>query len=45
MFRVDPARQAEAEGLPGGRPVVMRGRAMRGFFWVEPEAADALGRH
>jgi hypothetical protein len=46
MFRVDRARQAEAERLPGARPVVMRGRAMQGFFWVDPDACDAraLGR-
>lgn len=46
MIRTDPERAAEAQRLPGGRPVVMRGRAMRGFFWVDPEACDAraLGR-
>jgi hypothetical protein len=43
MFRVDRARPAEARRLPGGRPVVMRGRAMPGFFWVEPAACDARG--
>ncbi|HEY7609837.1 MAG TPA: TfoX/Sxy family protein [Alphaproteobacteria bacterium] len=40
MIRTDRARQAEAERLPGGLPVVMRGRAMQGFFWVDPEACD-----
>jgi TfoX/Sxy family transcriptional regulator of competence genes len=46
MFRVDRARLAAAERLPGGSPVVMQGRAMAGFFWVDPAAADAkvLGR-
>jgi hypothetical protein len=43
MFRVDRARVAEARRLPGGRPLVMRGRAMQGFFWVEPAACDARG--
>jgi TfoX N-terminal domain len=43
MFRVDRARLAEARRLPGGRPVVMRGRAMQGFFWVAPAACDARG--
>jgi len=43
MFRVDRARVAEARRLPGGRSLVMRGRAMQGFFWVEPAACDARG--
>jgi hypothetical protein len=41
MIRTDPARAAEAAKLSGGRPVVMQGRMMRGFFWVDPDAADA----
>ena len=41
MVRTDPARAADAANLSGGRPVVMQGRTMRGFFWVDPEAADA----
>ena len=41
MIRTDPARAAEAEALPGGKPVVMQGRTMKGFFWIEPAAADA----
>ncbi len=46
MFRVDPAREAEAARLPGTEPVVMNQRKMQGFFWVEPAASDAkaLGR-
>ena len=46
MIRTDPAGVAEAERLPGGEPVVMQGRPMRGFFWVDPKACDAnaLGR-
>ena len=43
MIRTDRAREAEAAALPGGRPVVMRGRAMPGFFWVDPAACDAKG--
>ncbi len=43
MFRVGPARHAEAAKLPGGRPVVMRERPMQGFFWVDPDACDARG--
>jgi len=43
MIRIDRARQADAKRLPGGRPVVMRGRAMPGFFWVDPAACDARG--
>jgi hypothetical protein len=43
MIRVDRGREAEAAALPGGRPVVMQGRAMAGFFWVDPEACDAKG--
>ena len=41
MIRTDRARAADAERLPGGRPVVMNGRAMAGFYWVDPEACDA----
>jgi hypothetical protein len=46
MIRTDRADAAKAESLPGGRPVVMSGRAMAGFYWVDPEACDAkaLGR-
>lgn len=46
MIRTDPARAAEAGALPGGRPVVMQGRMMKGFYWVDPAACDAkaLGR-
>lgn len=46
MFRVGRAAAAKAEALPGGRPVEMNGRAMAGFYWVDPAACDtkALGR-
>jgi hypothetical protein len=40
MIRVGKEGQAAAERLPGRRPVVMRGRAMAGFFWVDPDAID-----
>lgn len=46
MVRIDRADAAKAERLPGGSPVVMNGRAMAGFYWVDPEACDtkSLGR-
>ena len=43
MFRTDPARAAEAAALPAGRPVIMQGRPMKGFYWVDPAASDAKG--
>lgn len=43
MFRTDPARQAEAATLPGGKPVVMQARPMKGFYWVDPDGCDARG--
>src|SRR5262249_49982375 len=43
MFRVDRARVAEARRLPGGRPVVMRGRAMQGFSGSSPPRATLEG--
>ena len=43
MIRIDRARQADAKRLPGGRPVVMRGRERPGYFWVDPAACDAAG--
>ena len=46
MIHVGAGAQAAAARLPGGRPLVMNGRAMAGFFWVDPAACDAkaLGR-
>ena len=41
MLRVGAERHAEAARMTGGRPVVMSGRAMPGFFWVDPDASDA----
>jgi hypothetical protein len=43
MIRTDPARAADAAALPGGKPVVMQGRTMKGFYWIDPEACDARG--
>jgi hypothetical protein len=38
MFRTDPTRAAAAAALPGGAPVIMQGRPMKGFSWVDPDA-------
>ena len=35
-LRVGKDRQAEALGRPGARPMVMRGRAMEGYVYVDP---------
>jgi hypothetical protein len=43
MFRTDPARAVAAAALPGGAPVIMQGRTMKGFYWVDPDACDATG--
>lgn len=43
MLRTDPSAAADAAALPGGRPVVMQGRTMKGFYWVDPDACDAKG--
>jgi hypothetical protein len=43
MFRTDPARAAAAAALPGGAPVIMQGRTMKGFYWVDPDACGAKG--
>ena len=40
MFRVDPASDDRAAGMPGAEPMVQGGRRMRGFFWVDPQACD-----
>ncbi|MEQ1687694.1 MAG: TfoX/Sxy family protein [Sphingopyxis sp.] len=42
MFRCGKDN-AEAQTLPGGEPMVMGGRMMRGFYFVDADAcADAL---
>ena len=40
MFRVDPARDEEAAGMPSAEPMIQGGRRMRGFFWVDAKACD-----
>ena len=41
MFRVGRAQHARAVIRRGARPVVMRGRELEGFIWVDPAACDA----
>jgi hypothetical protein len=40
MFRVGRARHDRAVARRGARPVVMRGRELEGFVWVDPGACD-----
>lgn len=40
MFRMGKDNQAVGEALPGAIPMVMGGRAMRGFFFVEEGSCD-----
>jgi len=41
MFRVGKDNAAAAEQLPGAEPVVMGGRRMTGFYFVDAQALDA----
>ena len=41
MFRVGKAAHAAAVKRRGAKPMVMRGRTMEGFIWVDPSACDA----
>jgi hypothetical protein len=41
MFRVGKAQHAKALARRGASPVVMRGRELEGFVWVDPGACDA----
>jgi hypothetical protein len=41
MFRVGKAQHARAVARRGASPVVMRGRELEGFVWVDPRACDA----
>lgn len=41
MFRVGRAQHAKAVARRGASAVVMRGRALEGFVWVDPAACDA----
>ena len=43
MFRVGRAQHARAVIRRGARPVVMRGRELEGFIWVDTAACDARG--
>ncbi len=40
MFRVGVDNVDRAAGLPGGEPMEMGGRRMRGFFFVESETCS-----
>jgi TfoX/Sxy family transcriptional regulator of competence genes len=40
LLRVGKDRQAQALGRPGARPMVMRGRAMEGYVYVDPPALN-----
>ena len=41
MFRVGKEAHAAAVKRRGAKPMVMRGRTMQGFIWVDPAACDA----
>jgi hypothetical protein len=41
MFRVGKEAHATAITRRGAQPMVMRGRTMEGFIWVDPDACDA----
>lgn len=41
MFRVGKEAHAAALKRRGAKPMVMRGRTMQGFIWVDPAACDA----
>src|SRR5262245_32490581 len=43
MFRVGKKAHAAAMKRRGTKPMVIQGRRMEGFIWVEPEACDARG--
>lgn len=40
LARVGKDRQADALALPGARPMVMRGRTMEGYIYVDPPALN-----
>lgn len=40
LARVGKDRQADAIALPGARPMVMRGRTMEGYIYVDPPALN-----
>jgi TfoX/Sxy family transcriptional regulator of competence genes len=41
LVRVGKDRQQEALARPGARPMVMRGRTMDGYIYVDPPAPNA----
>src|SRR5688572_4505501 len=41
MFRVGKAQHAKALSRRGASPIVMNGRSLDGFVWVDPAACDA----
>src|SRR5215472_2908179 len=41
LLRVGGEREAEALRRPGARPMVMRGRTMAGYVYVDPPALSA----
>ncbi len=43
MFRAGPAQEAEALTRPGASPMDFTGRPMRGYVWVEADAAEDDG--
>jgi hypothetical protein len=43
MFRVGKEAHAAAVKRRGAKPMVMRGRTMQGFIWVDPSVCDARG--
>lgn len=43
MFRVGKDLEAEALARPGARPMDITGRPMRGFVWVNADAAFEAG--
>jgi hypothetical protein len=42
LFRVGKAGHAEALRL-GAKPMLMKGKEMTGFVWVDPDSIDAKG--
>src|SRR5262245_39511171 len=43
MFRVGKEAHAAAIKRRGAKPMVLNGRLMEGFIWVDPAACDARG--
>jgi TfoX/Sxy family transcriptional regulator of competence genes len=41
LLRVGPERQAQALARPGTGPMVMGGRSMHGYVYIDPPALDA----